>query len=393
VTDGARPRGGVDEGPGVPTRRPRSVAPELVAAILAAVVVAIVGGGLVAGGTSAVVAPSSSAQAPPSAGSTAEPTPAIDETAIRALLALNDRLTAAREALDAALAASIFEPSDVATVLRSLNADVVQAAAIAPILERLPASEAVGARLTKYYDDLHQHLSDALVASVQNAPAYRSAAKSTSTILAEVPALNAALEALLIGRTAPSNSPPPPSSTPAPSSSAPPAETPPPSTAPSIPASPSVSSGLVNPGFESGVGPPWELSVSGSGAATWTADQAEHAGGSTSARVDISVAGDERAAVAVRQGGLSIVAGSRYVGTIAVRAETAREVRLRLASAAGDTYATRLFTVGPGWQVLTVDSTVFATDPNAYLEVDLGRFAVTTWLDDASFAQVAATGG
>jgi hypothetical protein len=382
----------VGEVRGVPRRRSRSVGPELLAAILAAVVVAIVGGGLVAGGTSAVVEPSSSGQAPPSAGTTAEATPAVDETAIAALLALNDRLTAAREALDAALAASIFEPSDVATVLRSLNADVVQAAAIAPILERLPASEAVGARLTKYYDDLHQHVSDALVASVQNAPAYRSAAKSTSTILAEVPALNAALEALLIGHTIPSSSPSAPSSTPAPSSSAPPAETPPPST-PSIPASPSVSSGLVNTGFETGVGPPWELSVSGSGAATWVADQAQDAGGTTSARVDITVAGEERAAVAVRQGGLSIVAGSRYVATIAVRAEATREVRLRIASAAGDTYATRLFTVGPGWQVLTVDSTVFATDPNAYLEIDLGRFTATTWLDDASFAQVAATGG
>jgi hypothetical protein len=127
--------------------------------------------------------------------------------------------------------------------------------------------------------------------------------------------------------------------------------------------------------------------------ATWTADQAVHAGGTTSARVEISVAGDERAAVAVRQGGLSIVAGSRYVATIAVRADATREVRLRIASAAGDTYATRLFTVGTGWQVLTVDSTVFATDPNAWLEIDLGRFAATTWLDDASFSQVAATGG
>jgi hypothetical protein len=149
----------------------------------------------------------------------------------------------------------------------------------------------------------------------------------------------------------------------------------------------------VNPGFEAGVGPPWELSVAGSGAATWTADLAVHAGGTTSARVDISVAGDERAAIAVRQGALSIVAGSRYVATIAVRADATREVRLRIASAAGDTYATRLFTVGPSWQVLTVDSTVFATDPSAYLEIDLGRFPATTWLDDASFGQVAATGG
>ena len=149
----------------------------------------------------------------------------------------------------------------------------------------------------------------------------------------------------------------------------------------------------MDPGFESGVGAPWELFVSGSGAATWMADQTAHAGGTTSARVDISVPGEERTAVAVRQGGLSIAAGSHYLATISVRSATTREVRLRIASAAGGTYATRLFTVGPEWQVLSVDSTVFATDLNAYIEIDLGRFAATTWLDDASFAQVAATGG
>jgi hypothetical protein len=387
------------------TRRSRRVAPELVAALLSAIVIAVVAGGLVVGGTSAVVSPTTSAEATPGLGSTPEPTPAVDETAITALLALNDRLTSARESLDAALGASFFEASDVATILRSLNADVVNASGIAPILEQFPASRTVGARLVKFYDDLHEHVSDALTNSVQNAPAYRSAAKSTSAILAEVPALNAALEALLIGRAPPSASPPPSGSPPP--SNPPPASTPPtgplpstPATAappssggPSAPASPGAPNGIVNPGFEAGVGPPWELSVAGSGAATWTADLAVHAGGTTSARVDISVAGDERAAIAVRQGGLSIVAGSRYVATIAVRADATREVRLRIASAAGDTYATRLFTVGPSWQVLSVDSTVFATDPNAYLEIDLGRFPATTWLDDASFGQVAATGG
>ena len=129
------------------------------------------------------------------------------------------------------------------------------------------------------------------------------------------------------------------------------------------------------------------------GSATLHEDRTIHAGGSASARVDFVSAGDERAAVAVRQGGQAISAGSHYVGRIAVRSDTPREVRLRVASADGVTYGTRLFTVGPDWQVLTIDTTVFATDANAYLEIDLGRFPVTTWLDDASFGQVAATGG
>jgi hypothetical protein len=410
VTNRARPPAGVRDAGGIPStrsvppRRPRAFAPELVAAILAVIVVAVIGGGLIVGGTSAVVTASGPPQPTESSAGTAGPTPVVDETAITALLTINDRLTAAREALDAELTASTFAPSDVQTILLGLNADVIGATRIATILQGFPASATVGAQLTKFYTNLHQHLSDELAASVQNAPAYRSAAKSTSTILADVPALNAALEALLIGRTTASSSPSGSIPPPVPSASAPASATPtpvatprpsaPPSGGPSLPPSPpAVANDLANPGFESGVGPPWELSVSGSGAATWTGDPTVHAGGTTSARVDISVAGDERAAIAVRQGGLSIVAGSRYVAAISARADTPREVRLRIASAAGDTYATRLFTVGPAWQVLTIDSTVFATDPDAYLEIDLGRFAATTWLDDASFGQVAATGG
>jgi hypothetical protein len=387
VSDRSGPRSGAGAGELTARRSPRPISPELVGAILAAIVVAIIGGG------ASPVAPLESGQATPSSIGTPEPTAAVDETLIAALLEFNDRLRLDRVALDAAASAATFRASDVATILRELNADVVSATPVATRLTRMPASAAVGTLLTTFYDDVHKHVSDALDNSLQNAPAYRTAAKSTSALLAELPALNAKLEALLIEHPAPSASPPAPSTVPSTPASAGPTPTPLRSTSPSVPGSQSVANGLVNPGFESGVGAPWELFVSGDGAATWTADQAEHAGGTTSARVDISAAGIERAAVAVRQGGLSIEAGSHYVASIAVRAETTREVRLRIASAAGDTYATRLFTVGPEWQVLTVDSTVFATDLNAYIEVDLGRFAATTWLDDASFAQVAPTGG
>ena len=392
MIEGARPPGARGAA-GVPPRRPRTIPPELVAAILAASVVAVIGGGLVVGGTSGVVVPSAPPEATQRSGSTAGQTPPVDETAIAVCLAINDRLAVARKALDTALKAATFAPSDVAAILRSLNADALNAADIAAILERLPASAGVGARLATFYSDLHQQISNALNNSIQNAPAYRAAAKTISAFLTEeLPALNAALDTLLIGRAAPSSSSS--ASLPAPpSASASVSATPSATASPQIPGSPSVSSGLVNPGFESGVGPPWELSVAGSGAATWTTDQTQHADGVASARVDISMPGDERAAIAVRQGGLSIQGGSHYSVSIAVRSETVREVRIRIASAAGETYATRVFTVGPSWQVLTMDNTVLATDVNAYLEIDLGRFAATTWLDDASFAQVAATGG
>jgi hypothetical protein len=149
----------------------------------------------------------------------------------------------------------------------------------------------------------------------------------------------------------------------------------------------------VNPGFEAGVGPPWELVLAASAGASLQEDRAIHAGGGAAARVEIVAAGEERAAVALRQGGLLIEAGSHYAVTLAARAATPREVRIRIASANGDTYGTRLFTIGSTWQTLTLDATVLASDANAYLEIDLGRFAVTTWIDDATFTRVAATGG
>ena len=276
MSDGSAGRVAGPFGESPRTRRPRSFSPELVGAILAAIVVAIVGGGMVGGGASPV-APLASGEATPNLIGSPEPTAAVDETLVAALLEFNDRVRLDRVALDAAANAATFQSSDVATILRELNADVVSATPVAERLERLPASAAVGTLLAKFYDELHKHVSDALDNSLQNAPAYRAAAKSTSTMLAELPALNAKLEALLIGQAAPSSSAPAParSTIPSATASAGPTQTlPPRSTSPSAPASPSVANGLVNPGFESGVGAPWELFVSGSGAATWTADPA-----------------------------------------------------------------------------------------------------------------------
>ena len=386
---------------------PRAISPELIAALFAALVIVAVGGSVLAGGPRPA-APSTAPEGSPGASTTPAPTPVVDGASIDLCLAMNARLEQERVALDREAAASPFQASDVAETLRLLNADVVVAIGAAARLERLSTSALVGTRLTTFYVGLHGHVSDALANSIQFPAAYRTAAKTTSAMLAELPALNALLEGLREGRVSPSSSPIGPSASPSASPSPNPTKTPVPTPSPPPPsptstlpppASPSVAptqpatNDIVDPGFETGIGAPWELSVSSSATATWTADTAVHEGGTTSARVDIAVAGPERASVAVRQGGLAIEAGSHYLATISVRADTTREVVLRIASADGVTYATRLFSVGPEWQVLTVDNIVFATDSNAYLEVDLGRFSATTWLDDASFTRVAPTGG
>lgn len=381
--------------------RPRPIGPEMVGAVLAALVVVVIGGGALASG-STPVAPSTVPAPTPSSSVGPRPTPGVDRAAIAICLEINGRLATDRAALQAEVAASTFEPSNVAIILRGLNADVIVASDAAARLERLPATATVGLRLSTFYEDLHHQVGDALDNSVKNAPAYRKAATATITTLEALPALNALLDELRDEQPSPPSSAPVTSPSPA-GPSLPPSlpPSPPPSPRPSgvgptpsisLPP-PSVPVGLQNAGFEIGVGAPWELSLSASGAATLQADSTVHAGGASSARVDITVPGIERTAVAVRQGGQPVAAGSHYLASIAVRAEATREVRLRIASAGGDTYATRLFTVGPEWQVITVDSTVLTTDTSAYLEVDLGRFAVTTWLDDASFNQVAVTGG
>lgn len=377
-------------GPG----RSRSIGPEGIGAVLAAMIVVAIVGGVVAGGLSAAAPSSPPSQAPTSLEPTAAATPVIDVVSIATCLAVDGRLEGDRLALEAELAATPFDTSNVAAIMRAINADVIIATDGAARLQRLPASAEAGTTLTTFYTALHRQVSGALDNSLQNGAAYRAAATATVQLLLQVPALDALLRALR-DRTAVATDVPsagPPSGTPGSPS---PRPTRSPSRGPSSgppPAPPSSSAGLVNPGFEDGVGPPWELLVSASGAAQIAADQAIHAGGAASARIDISAAGVERTAVAVRQGGLAIEAGQHVVATISVRAATTREVRVRIASATGDTYATRLFTVGPDWQVLTIDTTVFATDLNAYFEIDLGRFDSSTWLDDASFVRVAATG-
>ena len=381
---------------GVPARRSLALGPEGVAIVLVVMAIAVVTAGLLLGGPAS---PSTNGNASPSRAASAQTTPApttsIDVADITACLDIDARLLEDRAGLQAELEAPVFAPTNVAALFRKANADLLSAIGVAARLEREAPTAEIGATLSATYGDLHREVSDALGNSVQFTKAYHAAATSVAAGLARLEALDVVLRGLRDQAGA----------TPRPSPSAPPSAVPPsarPTPTQSSGPGPSGSSGpsatpapagLVNAGFEAGVGPPWELLLAPGSAATLQADPTVRASGSSAARVDIAVSGDERAAVAVRQGGLGLVAGSHYIGSIAVRTESTREVRLRIASASGDSYATRLYTVGPAWQTLTVDFTVFATDPNAYLEIDLGRSTVTTWLDDATFATVAATPG
>ena len=119
--------------------------------------------------------------------------------------------------------------------------------------------------------------------------------------------------------------------------------------------------------------------------ATLTPDTIAPATGTTSAKVDIAVASAAYSGVSLRQPGVRIESGRQYILTLWVRAESARDIRVRVGSRAGASYFLRTVPVTTTWTAVAFPLTASATDLNANLEIDLGRSDITTWVDAASF--------
>ena len=229
--------GAADDGRPEPPRNPGGggIGPEAIALVLSLVVALTVGGGVLAG----VRLPGAAAASPavPSASSASRPTPtpgpSVNAAAVAVCLQIDARLIADREALAAEIAAKPFEASNVAAILRGANADLVQAIDIAAHLGPTSAALALSRDLSAFYSDLHTMISDGLVNSVQNGPAYLALAKAVAGALAKVERFDTRLSALLQADSPPpvaaSASPaagsPPPSATPVPAS-VPPTATP-----------------------------------------------------------------------------------------------------------------------------------------------------------------------
>ncbi len=189
----------------------------------------------------------------------------------------------------------------------------------------------------------------------------------------------------------PSPTPSPPTVTPTPVASPTPTKAP---TAPPATAAPSRLPliGLVeNPGFEAPEADPWVLVTQFPAAATFAIDTAATPfEGAQSGRVDASVPSDDLTGISLRQAGIQLAQGNRYLCRISLRAETAGQVRVRVVSASGATYGTRVWAVGPEWTIFTFEFGTFVADPDAILEIDLGRSAATTWVDAAQIMDVSA---
>jgi carbohydrate binding protein with CBM4/9 domain len=390
-----------DPNPGAPPERPirdgRGPAPEIVGAAFAVIMLAIVGTSVLAGAASPPAAGPS-----PSPGATSSPivpasAPPVDPTAVKVLGALNQRLLADSESIKRELDRANLRTAEVASLIRQVNATVAYGADVVPTLGGFLGPDQPGGRLAALYEDTTASATNTLDASVLNDAAYRAGAGVLVKLIDQVPALQAALEALLLG--------PPASASPAPSASASPSPSPPPATpaaptsSPTTPPSVPPSSGAPRPAadeqvenndFEAGVGPPWALLVVAGSAARVTPDTTAPASGKTSARVDITTGSDAYSGISLQQPGIHLVSGGRYTISFSARAAADRFIRVRIASTNGSTYLTRLSPVGVAWTGSTFTFIATVTDPNAVLEFDLGRETPTTWLDAVSFRPAAA---
>ena len=145
-------------------------------------------------GAGAVVAATPSATATPA--STPTPTAAIPPLARSALVQVvgtNDRLATAAGGLRSALAAKAFDASAVAQILRTVSADSVFGEQLADTVAGWPGSSALGAQLRTFYGTIHDTAANGLVASVRNQAVYRAAAVAMVNLLAELPAVDAAV--------------------------------------------------------------------------------------------------------------------------------------------------------------------------------------------------------
>ena len=376
--------------------------PEQVAALITSIAV-ILGGLTVAStmGTSGRNAPSASVASGiliPAA--TAHPFAATASL----VLQLHERLAEDQAIIEEHLANSEFDTPGVVATIRRLNSTARLAAGLAESLTKTPGSRELGKTLMDLYVSVGDIAEDALGTSVGDAAAYRAAAKRLSVALEPIASLQQRLRALIASTratppvaavptasasSAPTEPPPTatPSSTPrvtpqtpSPTPIATPTPTPSAVTAP--PSQVPLDGQVLNPGFEATDSAPWVLVVEAPAAATLTLDASAGAyEGERSARIDITATSDNRTAIALHQTGIEVAQGHRYVCRAALRADASREVRLRVASASGATYGTRLVTIGTSWTIIEFEFGAFVENPAAVLEIDLGRSAPTTWID------------
>ena len=136
----------------------------------------------------------------PTASATATPTPAtaippVARSALVQVAATNGRLAIGAASLRAALAARVFDASEVAQTLRTVSADSVFGEQLAAKVGVWSGSAGLAGQLASFYGAIHDTAAEGLVASVQNAAAYRAAASAMVKVFDGMPAIDAAVTA------------------------------------------------------------------------------------------------------------------------------------------------------------------------------------------------------
>ena len=329
-------------------------------------------------------------------------TPPVNPQVVDLLRALNENFDANAEALQAELRRARFRTPDVASIVRAINQRIGVGVEAVQALDGALGKDQPGGRMAAVYGAMSDTATTTLDASINNSAAYQTGAQRLVDLIAQLPELQAALDALAESRPSTAPSAPPsvapspsapgsPTAEPSPTASPEPTATPGPT--PSSSAIPLPAAGeeqIVNGGFEDGVGPPWGLFLQPGAAATLTADTAKPGAGRTSARIDITTGSPAYSGISLRQAGLTLEAGRLYTLTISARASVAREVRIRVASTTGASYVNRIAQVGTAWSATQIVFTAGVGDPNAVLELDLGRDQAATLFDAVSFRPVGA---
>ena len=338
--------------------------PEPLGVLVAAVIVfaVLISSGSRAGSPGSSPTPT----ARPTAVVTQAPTvePPADLAIADLLRVVNQRLLQQGEALAAELARETLRTEETAAIIGELRATVRLGADAAARLPEDIGEPGLGARLDALYMRLDEGASTALDAGGGNPVAYRTGGAIIIEALAALPALQAELGGPGGGSAGPATS-----------------------------VSPSSSAGaalgaeqLRNGGFEDGVGAPWSLVLAAAADASLNRETELAAVGSSAARIEIATETTARSAVSLRQAGLELVAGRRYVVAMWLRSTANREVRFRVASTAADVYASQIAVVTPLWTAQSWVFTAPASDDAAVLEIDVGRSASTVWIDAVSFA-------
>jgi hypothetical protein len=353
-------------GPSAGPRPSRPPSPEIIGTVVALAIIALVattvlaatpgpGGGEGPGGASPTPSRSLQSSAP-------TPTPPVAPQVVDLLRSLNERLSASRDALQTELRRTRFRTPEVAFIIRQVNQRVAVGSEAVQALDGELGKDEPGGRMAAVYGSIADTATETLGASINNSAEYESGARTIVAQIAELSALQAALDEL--ARPQPTGSP---------------------SEGPLPPAG---DEQVVNGGFEQGVGPPWGLFLGQGAAATLAPDNAKPGAGSTSARVDITAGSQAYSGISLRQPGLKLEAGRLYTLSVAVRAASQRDIRVRVASTTGASYVNRIAQVGTAWSTVAITFTAGVGDPNAVLELDLGRGNAATLFDAVSFRPI-----